>query len=161
MDEASNCFKPNPLAANFDHNNHKPVTLGAVFQGAMNRVPRQTTTSKGALVWEAGIEKKVYVKLPSQCFQIASHYSLNCKTCVCVCVLNLAKSRYPNHYSLNCRKSALNRQFQGMQITCGVSAVLQVVIQAGGTTPKVMPAKPKFYLTCNISLSPSSWVKLT
>ena len=58
MDEASNCFKPNPLAANFDHNNHKPVTLGAVFQGAMNRVPRQTTTSKGALVWEAGIEKK-------------------------------------------------------------------------------------------------------
>ena len=85
MDEASNCFKPNPLAANFDHNNHKPVTLGAVFQGAMNRVPRQTTTSKGALVWEAGIEKKVYVKLPSQCFQIASHYSLNCKTCVCVC----------------------------------------------------------------------------
>ena len=51
---STNCFKPNALAGNFDHQAHKPATLGCVFAGAMNKVPRQATCKHAALVWEAG-----------------------------------------------------------------------------------------------------------
>jgi len=53
---ATNCFKPNPLPGNFDHESHKTATLGAVFMGALNRVPRQSTSPHASLVWEVGLE---------------------------------------------------------------------------------------------------------
>ena len=49
----ANCYKPNPLAANCDHENHKPWTLGAVMIGNFDRLPRQSTNKTASLVWEA------------------------------------------------------------------------------------------------------------
>ena len=49
----TNCYKPNNLAANFDHQSHKPWSLGAVFQGNLQHVPRQDTSKTAAVVWEA------------------------------------------------------------------------------------------------------------
>lgn len=37
---------------------------------------------------------------------------------------------------------------------------LQVQVQAGGSTPKIVAAKPKVHLTCSISIPPSTWLKL-
>ena len=50
----TSCFRPNPIGPNFDPEKHKPSTLGAVYMGQMNRVPRQDINKKVGLVWEAG-----------------------------------------------------------------------------------------------------------
>ena len=49
----ANCYKPNPLGANCDHESHKPWTLGAVMIGNFDRLPRQSTNKTVSLVWEA------------------------------------------------------------------------------------------------------------
>ena len=42
----------------------------------------------------------------------------------------------------------------------GIILVAQVQLQAGGSTPKIVPVKPKVYLTCSLRLPPSHLVKL-
>ena len=49
------CYKPNAVAANFDHENHRAATLGAVYVGQCNRVPVQHSNKRLALVWEAAV----------------------------------------------------------------------------------------------------------
>ncbi|CAK9003765.1 unnamed protein product [Durusdinium trenchii] len=39
-------------------------------------------------------------------------------------------------------------------------AMDKVQVQAGGSTPKVMPTKPKVYLTASVQIPPLTWVKL-
>ena len=39
-------------------------------------------------------------------------------------------------------------------------AACQVQVQAGGSTPKIRPVKPKFYLMGCVVIKPSQWVKL-
>ena len=41
------------MASGFDHETHRPATLGAVYVGQMNKVPKQETNKNLALVWEA------------------------------------------------------------------------------------------------------------
>lgn len=59
----------------------------------------------------------------------------------------------------------LQSYVQMVAVTAAVTAPLmpilpQVQIQAGGSTPKVVPLKPKFYLTSSVRLAPSTFVKL-
>lgn len=49
----TSCYKLNSVAASFDHENHRPATLGAVFAGQCNRTPTQSSNKRVALVWEA------------------------------------------------------------------------------------------------------------
>lgn len=37
----------------------------------------------------------------------------------------------------------------------------QVSVQSGASTPKIVPVKPKVYLTCSITAAPQTWLKLT
>lgn len=46
------CFKPNPVASSFDHENHRAATLGAVYVGQCTKVPVQQSNPRLALVWE-------------------------------------------------------------------------------------------------------------
>lgn len=49
----TNCFKPNPLANGFDHEQHKQWSLGAIYLGSMGKVFRQENNKNAALLWEA------------------------------------------------------------------------------------------------------------
>lgn len=40
------------MSADFDHSKHRAATLGSVFCGQLNRVPRQRDNKRAALVWE-------------------------------------------------------------------------------------------------------------
>lgn len=37
----------------------------------------------------------------------------------------------------------------------------EVESQAGSSTPKIRPTKPKMFLLCRVSIKPQTWVKLT
>ena len=39
--------------------------------------------------------------------------------------------------------------------------LLKVGLQAGSTTPKICPLKPKIFLLCNMKLPKQTWAKLT
>ena len=49
----TSCYRANTMASGFDHETHRPATLGAVYVGQMNKVPKQETNKNLALVWEA------------------------------------------------------------------------------------------------------------
>ena len=51
--ERTNCFKPNPLGKEFDHESHKPATLGAVYLGHMERLPVQSADKVVSVAREA------------------------------------------------------------------------------------------------------------
>lgn len=46
----TSCFKPNAVAPSFDPEKHKTSTLGAVYVGQMNRIPKQDQNKKIGLV---------------------------------------------------------------------------------------------------------------
>lgn len=52
----TSCFKPNAVAPSFDPEKHKTSTLGAVYVGQMNRIPKQDQNKKIGLVWEVSSE---------------------------------------------------------------------------------------------------------
>ena len=49
----TNCFKPNPLASGFDHDQHKQWSLGPIYLGNMGKVFRQENNKNAAALWEA------------------------------------------------------------------------------------------------------------
>ena len=51
----TNCYKPNPLNSNCDHENHKNWTIGAAMLGNLDAIPRQDKNKVVSLVWEAWV----------------------------------------------------------------------------------------------------------
>ena len=70
----TSCFRPNAIGPNFDPEKHKPSSLGAVYMGQMNRVPRQDINKKVALVWEAGWLVNRSLHGEARCLVIAHHF---------------------------------------------------------------------------------------
>ena len=157
---STNCFKVSPLAGNFDHQNHKSNTLGAAYLGAMNKLARQQSSKTAALVWEAGGAVCTNTQkgrrecsllkrdgVGAVCFDSTSSYTKE------VPVLNATRG-----YILTTFETHPSKCLWFLPVS--TFAACQVQIQAGGSTPKIRPVKPKFYLMGCVAIKPSQWVKL-
>ncbi|CAE7422128.1 fp-1, partial [Symbiodinium sp. CCMP2592] len=126
-------FKPAALSKE-ETENVRAVSLAALFSGNYDRLPRNKIAT---VAWEA------VVLQPLRAF----HY---------VCIITVAAA---NDKRLSGILRGVNRVIE--QITLVQLSLFMLQVTVSGTPPKIMPIKPKIYLTCSVRLPPQSWCKVS